>query len=236
LKKQLNIGVFGSSYSRGNSSFRDPDRPYKKYKITSWPDELSKMCEHQIWNHSIGGASVNFMLEQYWKHKSKNFDFVIFDAASPMRYTVELQNIKMERQTQNYNEYTYDNIDESVLRYTVNRSFTRQENESIHYNKWKRMIAFESEQAKASHADACIEISKVADILFFQRRTEYKEAFYKRIDLKRHPCVQLMLPAEKWQSYILDKACHFNTNGSKWLARWMLEQINTIYFGETKSA
>ena len=96
MKKQLNIGVFGSSYSRGNSQFRDPARPYKKYAITSWPYELSKICEHQIWNHSIGGASVKFMLAQYEKNKHRNFDFVIFDAASPMRYTVELRDSIME--------------------------------------------------------------------------------------------------------------------------------------------
>jgi hypothetical protein len=118
----------------------------------------------------------------------------------------------------------------------VNRSFTTNESESKHYNTWKHMIAFESEQAKASHADTCIQISKIADILFFQRDREYQNAFYKRIDLKRHPVVQNMLPDEEWQSYVLDKACHFNDDGSKWLAQWMLEQINTIYFGETKSA
>ena len=236
MKKQLNIGVFGSSYSRGNASYRNPARPYKKYKITSWPDELSKICEHKIWNHSIGGASVDFILEQYWKQKHMNFDVVIFDAASYMRYTVGLNKIPMERKTPNYSEYTYDHIDENILRYTVNRNFTRQESESKHYNIWKHMIAFESEQAKAKHADTCIEISKVADILFFQRDSDYQNAYYKRIDLKKHPCVQNILPPEQWQSYVLDKACHFNNDGSKWLAHWMLDQINTVYFGETKSA
>ena len=68
--KPLSIGVFGSSYSRGNSEVIDPERPHAKVSVTGWPYELSEICEHQIYNHSIGGASVDFMLKQYWKQNN----------------------------------------------------------------------------------------------------------------------------------------------------------------------
>ncbi len=234
MKKQLKIGVFGSSYSRGNSEVVDERKPLKKIATTGWPYELSQICEHEIWNHSIGGVSSDFSLEQYNKQKYKNFDFVIFDAATSLRYTVELQDIYYKRLAENYWEYTNDNINEVVLRYTGNRDnyLSDEERESKHYNIWKHKIGFEIEQVKASHADTLVKISKEADILFFQRYKDYKNAFMLRLDLKKHPCVQSILPEEEWQSYVLDQACHFNTNGSKWFAQWMLEQINIIYFGD----
>lgn len=242
--KPLNIGVFGSSYSRGNSEVIDPERPHAKVSVTGWPYELSKICEHQIYNHSIGGASVDFMIKQYWKQKHMNFDVCIFDAATMMRYTIEVKKPKMERQTPNYSEYTNENINAEILRYTASRDavYSDEERASEHYQIWKDKLAFHEDQVRKDYLSSLKEIQKLADIIFFQCIGHYKRAYKTmeqttdkwwtnptREELDGIPIIEDLMPADLWEEYTIDQACHFNDFGSKWLARWMLKQIESQY-------
>ena len=234
----MNIGVFGSSYSRGNH-YTTGLQPYRKLGQTGWPYELSLICDHNIYNYSIGGASIQFIYEQYQKHKHNNFDVVIFDAATFYRYTVQLQDIDMQQLTENYTEYSNECIKEQILRYTAGSIppyMTKEEKASHHYNVWKRMLAFQYETIKTDYVDLLDKIDDVADITFFQRNVSWEKAVKYNPDLKKHPCIENIASPDKWQEYIMDKACHFNTQGSKWLAQWMLEKINKIYFEKTKNA
>ena len=244
ILKPLNIGVFGSSYSRGNSEVIDPERPHAKVSVTGWPYELSKICEHQIYNHSIGGASVDFMIKQYWKQKHMNFDVCIFDAATMMRYTIEVNKPKLERQTPNYSEYTNENINAEILRYTASRDavYSDEERASVHYQIWKDKLAFHEDQVRKDYLSSLKEIQKLADIIFFQCIGHYKRAYKTmeqttdkwwtnptREELDGIPIIEDLMPADLWEEYTIDQACHFNDFGSKWLARWMLKQIESQY-------
>lgn len=210
----MKIATFGCSWSQGLSTVDD---------AYCWPKALAENKQYQVDNFALAGSSLSFqayLLDDVLKHNT--YDKVIFQITSPQRLTYFDDTLDYGKYLRLYNNYReldragdiYRNficITPGHLNLSKKDSFwnfpDKHDFASLYYK-------YVNKHVQRTEYKAVIEyVKNKVDFLFFHNEDVCK--------IGNIPIVIDQLGT----SYIADRGQHFNKQGSRLVAEWIMEKI-----------
>ena len=203
----MKINVFGCSWSHGCKGSED------FIGKVNWVKELAKKYpQHQFYNYSLTGSSIEFSLAQLARVKD---GLNIFQITTPFRFFVWDQKVidrffKKDENLFQYNTKAYKSIECYTLGNKPNKYFHK-----MYFTK-------QNEEAEKSKFLICCDyIKRNTDFCFFHNR-------FNNITDFSIPCIKEELGEKSFKRYSWDKGDHFNEEGCQWVANWIDEKINIL--------
>jgi hypothetical protein len=219
----MKLAVFGCSWSYGTSQHQDISKSQP-----NWVRSLAKLRpDISITNFAFKGSSINFSSYLFDKY-AKEYDYTIFQITAPYRLTLWPEEFDFKKHLIKYEDslWQLDNkITQQVL--NLNPSYIDK------YSSWKMFdnstrygINFSKQYYKYTDSNYLWfeynmflkHITTQADLRFFHRLNPNWPLRDKAYNIW---CIEKILSAQQYQSYLLDDGNHFNQAGCEWQANYI---------------
>lgn len=204
----MNIHTFGCSYTYGVRGVT--------MDATSWPEQLAEMLpDQQISDWSFPETSLLYSIYHLnrLKNSAQPHDVFVFQIAEPYRYTHWRDGLLTDpdlrtKITDNYEKYSPGLINKPLGRYVQGENTAKELNVNPDQRVYKSFYTYHNRELEMNtYHSLCEHVRTHTDLCFSWEN------------------IQSEMSTTQQQSYCADEQGHFNTEGSKWLAQWVREQL-----------
>ena len=219
----MKLAVFGCSWSYGINQHVNIEK-----SPPNWVRSLAKLRpDISITNFAFGGTSVQYSAFLFDKY-AKEYDYTIFQITSPYRFTLWPEEFDFKKHLIKY-EDNLTQLDNQVYTHILNvspsqidkgPSWKPFDNSNRHkLNFSKNYYKYIDSNYQWFEYNMFIKyITTQADLIFFHRFSPNWPLRDKAYNIW---CIEKILSAQQYQSYLLDDGDHFNQAGCEWQANYI---------------